>query len=142
MLKTLVLYYSYTGVTRQLARQLADEKGADILAVEERTRMPKVRAYSVGCLQAMRMEAGDIVPITKDLTVYDEIILMGPVWAGYPAPAVIAALDALPKGARVEVRMVSASGSSKARLKVAKRLAQKGCELKRYIDINRTKGLE
>ena len=50
---------------------------------------------------------------------YDRVVLMTPVWAGYPAPLFNSAVELLPPGTEVEVILVSGSGNSeKSRAKV------------------------
>ena len=52
-----------------------------------------------------------------DLSSYDDITLVFPVWAGNPAPAFHSVLPLLPKEADVMLYLVSAGGATKAKVK-------------------------
>lgn len=134
-MQTLVIFYSYTGNTRRLARKAAEMENADLFEVKIRRTHGKLHTYVIGSLAALRRKTVPIEPITADLKRYDRFIVMGPIWAGYPAPAVNSMLDALPSGKSVEVRMVSASGESRAKDAVLASLAQKGTQSAKYQDI-------
>ncbi len=134
-MKTLVIYYSYTGKTRALAVKLAEELGADRFEVRDTKRPGTIKAYVLGSFAAMRMKRTSIGPLTVDMDAFDKIVIMAPIWAGHPAPAILSALDALPPGKAVEVRAVSASGGSSAKAKVEALLKEKGCADVRYQDM-------
>lgn len=126
-MKTLVIYYSYTGHTRKLAAELAGKEGADLYEVLDAKRPGVLKAYTAGCVAALRMKRAAIRPITVELDSYDTIIVMSPIWAGHPAPAINSVLDRLPAGKTVRFRMVSASGGSGCRDKVLTLAREKGC---------------
>lgn len=87
-MRTLVLYYSFTGVTRQVSQLLAKELGADIAELT-------CKAYTFGFLGGLR-QAWDVltggappIEIPKQATQdYDLIIFAGPVWGARPAPPI------------------------------------------------------
>ncbi len=135
MADTQILYYSYTGHTRALAEQLAKACGAALYQVEDAAPVGKLGAYVVGCFHAMRLKPGKIKPITADLKSPDTFILMAPIWNGHPAPPFYNMVEALPAGKKAEVWVCSASGGSRAKEKVQKLLAEKGCEMLCYRDI-------
>ncbi len=83
----------------------------------------------------MRHKARPIHPLDKNMGDYDKIIIMGPVWAGAPAPAVNGIIDALPKGKRVEFRIVSGGGVSKNHQVTIERAESKGCVVEGYEDM-------
>ena len=134
-MKTLVIYYSYTGTVRNLAEKIATETGATLYEIKDKTRPGTLKAYSAGCFAALRMGRWPIQPVNMSFEGYGSIILMAPVWAGHPAPAFNNVYGLLPRGQEVEVRMVSASGSSSAREKIQRELISKGCKMTGYRDI-------
>ncbi len=134
-MKTLVVYYSYGGTTKALAQGVAKKAGATIYEIKDQKKPGKVGAYALGSFKAMRMKPGKVEPVTARFANFDRIIVMGPVWAGHPAPAVVSVLDMLPSGKDVEVRMVSMSGASRAKDKVEAKVREKGCKLVAYEDI-------
>ena len=69
-----------------------------------------------------------------DLAAYDSFVVMGPIWASHPAPPVNSILQALPKGARVELRMVSGGGSS-VKDKVVAHAESLGLSVTSYTDV-------
>jgi len=109
-MKTLILYYSYSGRTRQIAKELAEKEGSDILEIKDIHRPGKLKAYSLGCFAAMRGRAWPIMPLNVSLASYDRIILLSPVWANNPPPAVHAVLQQFPIGKTLSVKMISGSG--------------------------------
>ena len=133
-MKTLVIYYSYTGVTYKAARRLADELKADLVEVQTQRRPNAIGAYVSGSFAAMRQKGALVLPL-PNMTGYDKIIIMGPIWAGYPAPAVNNIIAALPAGKQVELRMVSSSGQSRARDVVIERVEKTGCTVTGHMDI-------
>jgi hypothetical protein len=87
-MRTLILYYSFTGNTRQVATLLAENLGADIGEVTCKT-------YSYGFFGGLR-QAWDVLlghtpPVEMPAQIddnYDLLVVAGPVWAGRPATPV------------------------------------------------------
>ena len=109
-MKSLVIYYSYSGHTKKIAKELAEKENADITEIKDIHRPGKLKAYSLGCLAAMRGKAWPIMPLDVSLASYERIILLSPVWANNPPPAVHAILQQIPIGKTLSVKMVSGSG--------------------------------
>lgn len=84
MSKTLVVYYSLTGVVDRMAHQVADKLGADLYRMIPSTTYnhDMWKAWD----QAQAETAADNLPTLKgqlpDLSAYDQVVLGGPVW-GY-----------------------------------------------------------
>lgn len=134
-MKTLVIYYSYTGSSGKLAKRTAAQIGADIFEVVEKRKRGTVNAYVTGSIAAMRKKKTEIEPITVDFNAYDKIYIMAPIWAGKPAPAINNVLESLPSGKEVTFHAVSASGSSRGRDTVEAMLQARGCKLDAYVDV-------
>lgn len=88
-MKELVVYYSYSGTTRNAAETIAAEKNADVLELEVMLDYPTTSPE-------MEMVAGAQVfmkktPVLKlfqvDMSLYDKVYLGSPVWALSFAPA-------------------------------------------------------
>ena len=81
-MKTLILYYSYSGNTRKIAQMLQNEIGGDI--TEIKTAFPYKGDYTEVVNQGKQeIESGflpEIQPINVDLEKYDTILLGTPVW--------------------------------------------------------------
>ncbi len=87
---TLVVYYSYTGNCRSIAGILADFTGADLLEIlpaEEGVRY-EANNYAIGSqmISAIRQHPDDaasypgIKPVDKDLSPYENILIVTPLW--------------------------------------------------------------
>jgi hypothetical protein len=63
------------------------------------------------------------------------LVLLSPVWAGNPPPAVNAALELLPEGKTIDVKMVSASGKSNCKERLESVIKAKGCVLDGFENI-------
>ena len=85
-MKSLVVYYSYTGNTEIVAKTLAESIKADTLKLEDVSRPSKLKAYSSGGLAAKQGKAWPIKPFNTDLSGYDRVFIGCPVWFGMPAP--------------------------------------------------------
>lgn len=126
-MKTAVAYYSLGGTTRSYARAEAKARNADLIELTPKTPYNRFTAFVRGCPEAVKQKAValDGMPLFVG---YDRVVLMAPVWAGYPAPVFNSAVELLPPGTEVEVILVSrqwkqlkrarrrASANQKARL--------------------------
>ncbi len=134
-MKMVVIYYSYTGHTRKKAEALAKEQNASLYEVKDVKRPGTLKAFVLGSLASMRMKRGVIEPLRVDWGAYEKVVLMGPIWAGHPAPPILGAIAVLPSGKEVEFCAVSGSGNSAAKEKVEALLRDKGCASISYKDI-------
>ena len=127
-MKTLVVYYSYTGKTATVAKAVAAETGAEIRPVEDLKRPSMLAAYFSGCFKAMKGRTVEIKPVDFSLKDYDTVYVGSPVWAGSPAPAIntfVANADFTGKKVVVFATMGGARGSS-ALDKMSERITKKG----------------
>lgn len=89
-MKTLILYYSYGGNTRGIAKKIQELSGGDL--EEIKTAMPYDGDYQKVVEQGQQeVDAGyepELQPLAVDLSGYDTIILGTPVWWYTFAPAV------------------------------------------------------
>ena len=135
-MKTLVIYYSYSGKTKEVAENLAEKESADLIEVKETTIRSKIKAYSLGCIAAVKRKQVDLQPFDSDFSVYDKIIIAMPIWAGHPAPAINRVISMLPEGKMVGLVMTSGSGNSKKSEAGTKDLIQaRGCNVVSYRDV-------
>ena len=135
-MKTVVVYYSYTGNTRKLAAKIAKKQGAVLVEVKEKKARTKIGAYVFGSFAAMRQKKSVIEPIKYDLNKFDKIIIAVPVWAGYPAPALNSIIALLPSDKNVELVLSSGSGdTSKSAEKTKALLSLRGVKTVIYTDV-------
>jgi flavodoxin len=135
-MKTLVLFYSFSGSTRKLASQKAAETGANIEEIIETKKMSVLKAYTAGIYKSVKRKKAQIQPIKSQLNSYEKIIIMSPVWAGKPAPAFNSIAELLPSGKKIELVMVCAGSGTKSSAEGTKNLiTARGCEVTDYTDI-------
>lgn len=134
-MKTILIYYSYSGKTKAFAEKKAQELGAKACQVMEKKRRSIFNAYVFGSHAAMRQKQSDIIPLEVDLMDYDKIIIAGPIWAGMPAPAVNSIIAFLPQGKDIELYFTSGSGKSNGQEKVKNLILERGCSVSSYHDI-------
>lgn len=80
--KTLVVYFSWTGHTRQVAEAVAAELGADLEEIREVNPRAGWIAYFRSAGEALRKTVVPINPAAKTPSAYDLVVLGTPVWAG------------------------------------------------------------
>jgi len=95
-MKTVVIYYSYTGNTRKLAAKMAKKQGAVLIEVKEKKMHSKFSAYVFGSFVAMRQKKSAIEPIQCNFSNYEKITIAMPVRAGYPALPMNNIIELLP----------------------------------------------
>ncbi len=92
MKKTLVIYYSQTGATKQVAQEFAKWLDADTLRID--VQQPYDGTYQETIARCLQERENNVLPTLNDLTVdlagYDTIFLGYPIWFGTYAPPVAA----------------------------------------------------
>ena len=81
---TLCLYYSRTGTTEKLSREIAQELGCEMVRLEDGVDRAGLKGWLRSGMQAMSRR---LPPVRKPktalpLSVYDLVIIGTPVWAG------------------------------------------------------------
>lgn len=94
-MKTIIVYHSFSGVTRGIAERVRAACGGDLVEVRPRQPYSKLTAYTFGAFRARGVKADAIEPASIDVSAYDLIVLGTPVWAGRPTPVANAAVEAL-----------------------------------------------
>lgn len=89
-MKTLVVYYSLEGNTKEAAEKIAKDISADILELKPVKDVPKEggKKFLFGGIKAVFGTGTKLQKIESNPLDYDRIILGTPVWAGKPAPAI------------------------------------------------------
>ena len=136
-MKSAIIVYSFSGNSLKFAQKLQGDGGADLIEVKEKEARSKASAYLKGTRQARSLQGVELAAPVPDLSEYESITLVFPVWAGYPAPAFNSVLPSLPEGARVTVYLSSAGGSTSQNMKdqLTTLLKGAGCEVLRITDI-------
>ncbi len=86
-MKTLLVYYSWTGNTRKLAQKITSKLKCDVEEIYEKNKRAGKIGFMLGGFQAVFGMKTDIEKPKKDPADYDLILIGGPVWAGRITPA-------------------------------------------------------
>jgi flavodoxin len=81
MQNILIVFYSRTGVTKKVARNLADELMADMEEIESIKNRDGISGYAFSGYEATKGKDAKIKNTTKNPADYDLIIIGTPVWA-------------------------------------------------------------
>lgn len=93
-MKSVVIYYSYSGNTKKIANILTESLSKTSQVEEiELIALDESRAFLKQCHRAFSKTRAKINPVKFDLSDYETICLGSPVWAFGPAPAMNAYLD-------------------------------------------------
>lgn len=135
-MKSLVIFYSFTGKSCEIANELAKKENADIVELIENKKRSVIGAYVAGSLAARRQRTAKLAGFNCDFSNYNKITIVMPIWAGFPAPPMNNIINALPAGKDIELVMTSGSGnSSGSREKTKALIEEKGCCVVSYRDI-------
>ena len=80
-MKTLIVYYSRTGVTKTVTDLLANLLSADTEELIDTKKRSGVIGFASGCKDAIAKKSFQTEPIKADLQNYDLVIVATPVWA-------------------------------------------------------------
>lgn len=96
-MKILIVYYSKTGKTKEIAHSIANELADGNEVKMRRVRMKDEKnllaTYLLDTKKAIKREKPEIEVIDYDHRKYDLILLGTPVWSAKPAPAINTYLD-------------------------------------------------
>lgn len=135
-MKTLVIYYSFTGKTKKLAAEKAKKENADLIEIKKKKPYSTFGAYLLGSFAAMKQKTVEIEKVNCDFAIYDKIIIAAPVWAGFPAPPANSIIKMLPAGKDVELLLSSGGGdTSKNAGKIKDLVINQSCTVIGYDDI-------
>lgn len=84
----LVVYYTRTGNTRQIAKEIASKLNADLEEIIDKAKRSGIIGWLRSGYQAIRERLTEIEEMEKDPKDYDIIILGTPNWAGRLTPAI------------------------------------------------------
>ena len=87
-MKTLIVYYSRTNVTKEIANKLQKELDCDIEELTDGGKYDGKLGFLKGGMNATLGRASDIDPVSKNPADYDLIIIGTPVWSSNMAPPI------------------------------------------------------
>ena len=80
-MKTLIVYYSRTNVTKEIANKIQKELDCDIEEITDGGKYKGKLGFLKGGMNATMGRASDIDPISKNPSDYDLVIIGTPVWS-------------------------------------------------------------
>lgn len=80
--RVLIVYFSRTGRTKILAREIAHKLGCAVEEIKSPKRYTGFLGYQAALVQSTFKILPEISPLQSNLANYDLIILGGPVWGG------------------------------------------------------------
>jgi flavodoxin len=113
-MKTLIVYYSYTGNTELIAKTMATELKADLLKIEDAQTPSKFKAYIKGAFAARKGEPWPIKTVNVLLKDYDRVFIGGPIWWGRVAPSLNGYVEQADLKDRSVIVFVTMGGSEPA----------------------------
>jgi menaquinone-dependent protoporphyrinogen IX oxidase len=87
-MKTLVVYYSWSGNTRLVATALAKNLNADVEELRCDRYRPGARGYIRAASDSWWGKLPLIEPLTHVVSQYELVVIAGPIWAWHPAPPI------------------------------------------------------
>jgi len=122
-MKTVILYYSRTRKTANVAKTVASKINADSIEIIDLKERMGVINYLSSSLDALRENKTNIKPDSLDISEYGLIYIGSPTWAAKPAPAIITMIDKCDFKGK-DVILFSTMGNSGG-LKVIDRMREK-----------------
>jgi flavodoxin len=92
-MKTIVLYYTRTQKTAEVAKALAKELEADTVEIKDLKTRKSALNYINASIDAFRENKTKTSPSSVDLSSYGLVYIGTPVWAGKPTPAILSFID-------------------------------------------------
>jgi flavodoxin len=111
MPKYLIVYYSRSGHTEEVARVLAAKLGADVEAIRDNRPRKGVWRYLRSVFESLSGRLPRVEPPQADLSAYDVVVLGCPVWASRPATPMRAFLAANAQSLKAVACFVTLGGA-------------------------------
>ena len=89
----LVIYYSRTNKTKEVAQYIAEAKNAKLLEVKDKKNREGALQYVVSALSMIFNRSTTVTYDKVNLNDYDTIYIGSPVWTSGPTPAIIEFID-------------------------------------------------
>lgn len=94
-MKPAIIFTSYTGTTHNIAEQVHDACGGDLIEVKSWDLMSRVFMYMARFSPDMQVRNDGVQPTAIDVSDYDLVVIGTPVWMGKPTPAIRKTIAAL-----------------------------------------------
>lgn len=132
-MKSVIIYYSYSGNTRKVAKVLREtlEQKSEVEEIDL-VSLDEPKSFLAQCHRALFRKRAQIAPVHFDLKEYDLVCVGTPVWAFAPVPAINTFFDQCSGLAKKSVVLFATYGSGTGMMRcldyMQKILVQKGAE--------------
>ena len=92
-MKTLIVYYSRSNITKKVAESIREKLDCDVEEVKLEVNYDGPVGYARGIKDALQEKIVDLNPLEYDVEDYDRVILGTPVWASKSANPLISYID-------------------------------------------------
>lgn len=124
MMKSIVIYYTLLGHNRELAEELAQKEGSEILEFVPGSIM---RVFQFFTRHGKLRKKAKVVDVSE----YEEVIICGPIWAGKPAAAIKYLLNSLDlDGKNIKIYFTYTQDYGDTEHTIRNLMKQKGADLK------------
>ncbi len=121
----LIIYYSKSGHTEKVAKQLSNELNADLRKIEEQTKRNGIFGYIKAGYDSLLGKRVVLVNPNFDVLKYDLIFFGTPTWAARPAPPIITFMDNLDLKGKKVINFTTMMGNCGKTLNILRDLAGK-----------------
>lgn len=87
-MKPAIIYASYTGTTHEIAEQIRNRCGGDLIEIGDRDFLSRVVSFMARHSPGMKVREGGSMPEKIDVSGADLVVIGTPVWGGKPVPAI------------------------------------------------------
>jgi len=92
-MKTIIIYYSKSGNTEQVAKTLSSQLPADLVEIKDVKPRTKIQGRIFSAIDAFRESKTETIPQDVELEDYGVVYFGTPTWASNPTPAIITIID-------------------------------------------------
>ena len=130
-MKTLVIYFSQTGKTKEAAERIAQLSGADLVEIKTHKsyQMSYQKTVFTSLKEILLNERPKLNMEIPDISVYDRILIGSPIWCGTLPNAVFSFLDKVNLNGK-KAAIFTTSGATepqKIAVKIKKKYSAKWC---------------
>jgi len=92
-MKTIIIYYSKSGYTGQVAKTISSQIPADLVEIKDAKPRAKIQGRIFSAIDAFRENKTETIPPNVDLEDYEVVYFGTPTWASNATPAMITIID-------------------------------------------------
>lgn len=87
-MNSLVVYYTKTGVCETVAHNISSILSCDNIELKDNMNFKGIIGFMKSGHYSIKKKLVSIKPITVNISDYDNILIISPIWAGYMTPSV------------------------------------------------------